>query len=77
MPFRYEYAKDDAPTIFWKPMCEEVSNRWARNCAVSILCDQGHRDEKMLQHYRSVHKNVVVNMLENTTPEVAYNSVDI
>ena len=69
-------------------MCKEVSNRWARNCVVSILCEEGHpdnhimeftghRDEKMLRHYRSVHKNVVVDMLDKTTPEVAYNSVDI
>jgi len=88
LPFRYDYAKDDAPTIVWKPMCEEVSNRWARNCVVSILCEEGHpgnhimeftghRDEKMLRHYRSVHKNVVVDMLDKTTPEVAYNSVEI
>jgi hypothetical protein len=87
LPFKYEYAKDNAPTLRWKPMCEEVSNRWARNCAVSILCEEGHpdnhikeftghRDEKMLQHYRSVHKTVVVTMLDKTTPEVAYNTVD-
>jgi hypothetical protein len=87
LPFKYEYAKDDAPTIIMKPMCEEVSNRWARNCAVSILCElghpdnhikefTGHRDEKMLQHYRSIHKNVVVNMLDKTTPSVAYNSIE-
>ncbi len=87
LPFKYEYAKDNAPTVIWKPMCEEVSNRWARNCAVSILCEEGHpdnhikeftghRDEKMLQHYRSIHKTVVVSMLDKTTPSVVYNSID-
>lgn len=88
LPFKYEYAKNDTPKVVWKPMCDEVSNRWARNCAVSILCEEGHpdnhikeftghRDEKMLQHYRSVHKTVVVNMLDKTIPEVVYNSVDV
>jgi hypothetical protein len=87
LPFKYEYAKDDAPTVIWKPMCKEVSNSWARNCAVSILCEEGHpdnhikeftghRDEKMLQHYRSVHKTVVVNMLDKTIPSVTYNSTE-
>jgi len=87
LPFKYEYAKDDAPTVLWKQMCKEVSNSWARNCAVSILCEEGHpdnhikeftghRDEKMLQHYRSIHKTVVVKMLDQTTPSVAYNSID-
>lgn len=80
LPFQKEYANEKEPTTEWYPMCDKISNRWARNCAVSILCElgfsdkhimkfTGHRDEKMLKHYQQVHKKDVREMLDEVKPE--------
>ena len=80
LPFRYEYVNQKRPTEEYIEMYKKVSNRWARNCAVSILVEQGysdhyimkftgHEDEKMLRHYRTVHKKEVKVMLDDVKPE--------
>lgn len=77
--FRYEYINQKKPTEVYHEMHEMVSNRWARNCAVSILVEEGfsdhyimeftgHEDEKMLRHYRTVHKKEVKGMLDEVKP---------
>ena len=60
-------------------MHEKISNKWARNCAVSLLVQEGyndhyikeftgHTDEKMLRHYRDIHKTKVKEMLYEVKP---------
>lgn len=80
LKFREEIAKDNNATIHWHPIHEKISNKWARNCAVSILCElgfpdnrimkfTGHRDIRMINHYKSVHQKDVDSMLESVAPE--------
>lgn len=81
MEFRTEYAKDSKATIEHKPIHEKILNNWARNCAVSILCELGfpddrissfigHRDKKMIAHYKSVHQKEIKSMMEAVKPDV-------
>lgn len=80
LEFRFEYINQKKATTKYFKMFQKVSNRWARNCAVSILVEQGysdhyimkftgHEDEKMLRHYRTVHKKEVKDMLDDVKPE--------
>lgn len=80
MKFRIQRAKESQATTEWFPMHEKISNRWARNCAVSILCElgypddrimkfTGHRDIKMINHYKEVHQKDVVSMIDSVKPE--------
>ena len=81
LKFREEYANDNSATIVWHPIYDKISNKWARNCAVSILCElgfpdnrimkfTGHRDMRMINHYKSVHQKDVDSMLESVAPEM-------
>lgn len=78
--FRYEYINQKRPSEEYLEMHKKISNRWARNCAVSILVElgysdhyimkfTGHEDEKMLRHYRTVHKKEVKDMLDDVKPQ--------
>jgi hypothetical protein len=80
LKFEYGFSNQEKPTFEYHEMHEMVSNKWARNCAVSILVEldypdhkikrfSGHEDEKMLAHYREVHKKDVENMLNDVKPE--------
>jgi len=80
LKFEYGFSNQEKPTFVYHEMHEMVSNKWARNCAVSILVEldypdhkikrfSGHEDEKMLAHYREVHKKDVENMLNDVRPE--------
>ncbi len=77
--FNFEYARDDKATIKWFPIHEKITNNWARNCAVSILCElgytddriakfTGHRDNKMINHYKEVHGKDVKSMIDSVKP---------
>jgi len=79
LKFRYEYAKQKQATITWYPIHKKICNKWARNCAVSILVQEGypdhhikkftgHTDEKMLRHYGDVHKTEVTAMVYEVKP---------
>ncbi len=78
--FRFEYAKDENATIKRFPIYANISNKWARNCAVSILCElgypndriakfTGHRDKKMIEYYKTVHGKDVKAMIDTVKPE--------
>jgi len=49
LKFRYEIAKNKEATINWLPIHEKISNKWARNCAVSILCELGYSDNHIMK----------------------------
>ncbi len=79
LPFRFELSNEDKPRTEYFEMHKKVSNRWARNCAVSILVEMGyndhyikkftgHTDVKMLRYYRDVHKLQVKEMLNEVIP---------
>lgn len=79
LPFRIEQANEKKARTEYHPMCEKVSNKWARNCAVSLLVQvgyndhyikefTGHTDEKMLRHYRDIHKPEVKDMVYEVKP---------
>ncbi len=79
LPFRYEPSNEKKAVTKYYPIYEKVSNKWARNCAVSILVQEGypdhhikkftgHTDEKMLRHYRDVHKTEVKAMVYEVKP---------
>lgn len=81
MKFRKEYAKNSEATIEWYPIYEKICNKWARNCAVSILAEEGypndiisrfigHRDEEMINHYKQMHPNKIKSMMEAVKPEI-------
>ena len=78
--FRFEFAKDEKATYQKFPMYSKISNKWARNCAVSILCElgfsddriakfTGHRDKKMIEYYKTVHGKDVKEMIDTVKPE--------
>lgn len=79
LKFRYEIAKNAQPTIEWHPIYEKISNNWARNCAVSILAEEGypddwickftgHRDREMIRHYKDIHQKEINTMMDNVKP---------
>ena len=78
--FRDEVAKDDRATITWHPIYEKICNKWARNCTVSILAEEGypddriskftgHRDIEMIKHYKQIHGKDVDLMINAVKPE--------
>lgn len=80
LPFRFEPANEKKAITEYYPMYKKISNKWARNCAVSLLVQEGyndhhikkftgHTDEKMLRHYRDVHKIEVKDMLYEVKPK--------
>lgn len=80
LSFRNEVAKDSKATYEWFPIYEKITNSWARNCAVSILCELGqpndfiskfigHRDQKMINHYKTIYPKEVTKMLSEVKPE--------
>jgi len=79
LAFRTEPANKNKAITEYFPMYKKVSNKWARNCAVSLLVQMkyndhlikkftGHTDEKMLRHYRDVHKIEVEDMVDEVKP---------
>ncbi len=79
LAFRTEPANESKARTEYFHMYEKVSNKWARNCAVSLLVQEGyndhyikeftgHTDEKMLRHYRDIHKTKVKEMLYEVKP---------
>jgi hypothetical protein len=81
LPFRYEYAKDDKATIKYIPIHKKIANEWARNCAVSILAELGypndriskfigHKDPKMIEHYKQIHQKEINAMMDEVKPEI-------
>ena len=79
LAFRTEPANASKAVTEYIRMHEKVSNKWARNCAVSLLVQEGyndhyikeftgHSDEKMLRHYRDIHKTKVKAMLYEVKP---------
>ena len=81
LSFRNEIAKDERATITWHPIYEKICNKWARNCVVSILAEEGHSDDKiskftghrdleMIKHYKSTHKRDVDEMINSVRPEI-------
>jgi hypothetical protein len=80
LKFRYEYANADQATNEWLEIHKMISNNWARNCAVSILCElgypdariakfTGHKDTEMINHYRKIHQKDVDSMIDSVIPE--------
>lgn len=81
LKFRLEYAKDKEATIVWQPIYEKICNKWARNCAVSILAElgypddriskfTGHRDLEMIKHYKQIHQKEINTMMTEVMPDV-------
>lgn len=81
LKFRLEFAKDKEATIKWHPIHEKICNKWARNCAVSILAElgypddrisrfTGHRDLEMIKHYKQVHQKEINTMMQEVKPEI-------
>jgi hypothetical protein len=65
----------------WIEIHKTISNNWARNCAVSILCElgypdyriakfTGHKDLEMINHYKNIHKKDLQSMLDEVKPEI-------
>jgi integrase len=80
LKFRREFAKDKEATIEWHPIYKKICNKWARNCAVSILAElgypddriskfTGHRDLEMIKHYKQIHQKEINTMMEEVRPE--------
>lgn len=78
--FRFEYANAEQAKEEWIPIHEMISNSWARNCAVSILCElgypdyriakfTGHKDLEMINHYKKIHPKEVDSMIDEVGPE--------
>jgi hypothetical protein len=78
--FRYEYANANEATEDWLPIHQMISNSWARNCAVSILCElgypdyriakfTGHKDLEMINHYKKIHPKEVDSMIGEVKPQ--------
>jgi hypothetical protein len=40
--FRNEKVKEGSPTTSFHKIHEKISNKWARNCVVSILAELGY-----------------------------------
>jgi hypothetical protein len=81
LKFRLEYAKDKEATIVWHPIYEKICNKWARNCAVSILAElgypddriskfTGHRDLEMIKHYKQIHQKEISTMMTEVKPDI-------
>lgn len=81
LKFRGEIAKDADATTKWYPIHEKICNKWARNCAVSILAEEGypddriskftgHRDIEMIKHYKQIHGKDVTSMVDAVKPEI-------
>ncbi len=79
--FRYEYANASDATEEWLPIHDMISNSWARNCAVSILCElgypdyriakfTGHKDLEMINHYKKIHPKEVDSMIDDVKPVI-------
>ncbi len=79
--FRYEYANASNANEEWLPIHDMISNSWARNCAVSILCElgypdyriakfTGHKDLEMINHYKKIHPKEVDSMIDDVKPEL-------
>jgi integrase len=80
LKFRYEYANANDATEEWTEIHKMISNNWARNCAVSILCElgypdyriakfTGHKDLEMINHYKKIHPKEVDTMINEVKPE--------
>ncbi|MBN2833634.1 MAG: hypothetical protein JXR48_01580, partial [Candidatus Delongbacteria bacterium] len=78
--FRFEYANAEQAKEEWIPIHDMISNSWARNCAVSILCElgypdyriakfTGHKDLEMINHYKKIHPKEVDSMIDEVGPE--------
>jgi len=78
--FRYEFANASEAKEEWLPIHDMISNSWARNCAVSILCElgypdyriakfTGHKDLEMINHYKKIHPKEVDSMIDDVKPE--------
>lgn len=81
LKFRYEFARDKEATIEWHPIHKKLCNKWARNCAVSILAElgypddrisrfTGHRDLEMIKHYKTIHQKEISSMMQDVKPEI-------
>jgi integrase len=81
LKFRREIAKDKQATIEWHPIHMKICNKWARNCAVSILAElgypddrisrfTGHRDLEMIKHYKQIHQKEINSMMQEVKPEI-------
>jgi hypothetical protein len=81
LKFRYEFANATEANEEWLPIHDMISNSWARNCAVSILCElgypdyriakfTGHKDLEMINHYKKIHPKEVDSMIDEVKPEV-------
>lgn len=79
--FRHEYANASKAVEEWLPIHEKITNSWARNCAVSILCElgypdyriakfTGHKDLEMINHYKKIHPKEVESMIHEVKPEI-------
>jgi hypothetical protein len=79
--YRLEYANGKEATIKWFPIYEKITNKWARQCAVSILAElgypddriskfSGHRDLDMIKHYKKIHQKDINLMMEEVKPEI-------
>jgi integrase len=79
--FRNEKAKEGSPTTEFFKIHEKISNKWARNCVVSILAElgypddniaviTGHKDKEMINHYKQFHKPKIRMMLDEVKPEI-------
>lgn len=79
--FRYEYANAYEANEEWIEIHKKISNSWARNCAVSILCElgypdyriakfTGHKDLEMINHYKKIHPKEVDLMIDEVKPEI-------
>jgi integrase len=79
LKFRYEFANANEATEEWIEIYKMISNNWARNCVVSILCElgypdyriakfTGHKDLEMINHYRKIHPKEVDTMIDEVKP---------
>jgi integrase len=79
--FTFEYVDADKATEEWIEIYKMISNNWARNCAASILSElgypddriakfTGHKDLRMINHYKSVHKKDIKTMMDEVKPDI-------
>jgi len=79
--FREELAVQTKATEEFHEIYKKISNNWARNCAVSILSEEGypddrickftgHRDRKMINHYKQIHQKEINTMMAEVKPEI-------
>ncbi len=79
--FRLEFAEQAKATEEFHEIYKKISNNWARNCTVSILSElgypddriskfTGHRDRKMINHYKQIHQKEINTMMAEVKPEL-------